>query len=373
MQAKTRFWTGISILIGTCIGAGVLGIPYVASQAGFFVTLGYILGISLIILLVNLYLGEIALRTKGDHQIPGYAKHYLGKTGRRITSFATIFGIFSAIIAYMLGMGESFSFLLFGNSNYATIFGVLIGLGMSGLLWGGINTLKKYEKIGVSVVLLLLLFIVVLFAKNVSLSNLTYFNSASLFLPFGVVLFAMMSFHAIPETRLILHKNEKLLKKIIFSSIFIAVLFYSLFAWVVVGGYGLNTPEIATLALGPIFIFLGIFTMFTSYLAMGNALIEDFMFDDKLSKKKSWFLTSIVPIVVFLLIQFSNYFSFTKILGIGGVISGGITGIMILLMARKAKQKGKRKPEYKIPINWFIIGILILIFVLGILFELGVF
>ena len=33
-------------------------------------------------MVLNLYVGEITLRTKGNHQLPGYAKRYLGKTGR---------------------------------------------------------------------------------------------------------------------------------------------------------------------------------------------------------------------------------------------------------------------------------------------------
>jgi len=57
--------------------------------------------------------------------------------------------------------------------------------------------------------------------------------------------------------------------------------FYSLFALVIVGFKGTQTPEIATLALGVVFIFLGIFTMFTSWLALGNALEESFMFDER--------------------------------------------------------------------------------------------
>ena len=82
MNLKTKtFIAGLAILIGTAIGAGILGIPYVVAKSGFLIGLGYIILLGLIILLVNLYLGEIILRTKGKHQLGGYAKKYLGKTG----------------------------------------------------------------------------------------------------------------------------------------------------------------------------------------------------------------------------------------------------------------------------------------------------
>ncbi len=368
-KEKKRLFSAVAILVGTCIGAGVLGIPYVAANAGFFVALAYIVVLGLIIMAVNLYLGEVSLRTKGDHQIPGYGRRYLGKKGMAVLEFATVFGIYSAIVAYMLGIGESLSVLFFENSGYTIPIGLLVGFIMSYFLWRGIRTLKKYEKIGVSIILILLVLIFFIFIKNVNPTNLYYFNTGSMFLPFGVILFALMSFHAVPELQIVLHKNEKLMKKALIIGIIIPVIFYIIFALVVVGYKGLATPEIATLALGPIFILLGIFTMFTSYLALGNALEENFMYDERFKKKTAWFLTSIIPIGIFLITRLFDYFSFTKILSIGGVVSGGLTGILVLFMVRRAKKKGNRKPEYSIPINWFIIGFLSLIFVLGIVYE----
>ena len=371
MKTDTKkFLTAVSILVGTAIGAGVLGIPYVAARAGFFVAIAYILVLGSVMLIVNLYLGEVSLRTKGNHQIAGYVKKYFGKPGKFFTEFAVIFGIYAAIIAYMLGMGGSISYLVFGDSSYTTLFGTLVGFGMSGFLWRGFKALKRFEKIGVSIILLLLLGIFLTFIGDVNFSNLNQINFSNIFIPFGVILFSLMSFHAVPEVRLVLRGKEYLMKKVIITSTLIAVIFYSLFALVVVGSQGSTTPQIATLALGTVFVFLGIFTMFTSYLALGNALAENFIFDDRMNQKKSWFLSSIVPIGIFLIIRSFEYFSFTKILGIGGVISGGLIGTMILLMAIKAKKSKGRVPEYEVPINWLIVGFLILVFVVGIIFEL---
>lgn len=370
-KEKGVFLVAISILVGTCIGAGFLGIPYVASKVGFFPAIAYIILLGIVILFVNLYLGEISLRTKGNYQIPGYAEKYLGKTGKNISKFATLFVIYSAVIAYMMGIGESISFLIFNNSGYIILFGVFVGLFMSAMLWKGLPVLKRFEKIGVGMILTLLVLIFIIFIKDVNTINLLTFNLSSIFLPFGVVLFALLSFHAIPEVRLVLHNNEKKMKKVLIASVLIVVLFYSLFTFLVVGSQGANTPEIATLSLGSIFIILGIFAMFTSYLALGNALIQDFMFDDNFKKKKAWFLTSIIPILIFVFIKLvaSEFFSFTKILSIGGSVSGALIGILVLFIIKKAKQKGDRKPEYSIPLNWFITGLLILIFVVGIIFE----
>ena len=370
MELKTKtFIAGLAILIGTAIGAGILGIPYVVAKSGFLMGLGYILFLGLIIILTNLYLGEIILRTKKKHQLGGYAKKYLGKTGAFFMGFAFIFGIYSAIIAYLLGISESFSFLFFGNFNYSILIGILFGIFMSYLLWRGLKALKNFEKFGVSVIFVLFILIAIFFTKKISFANLTTINSNFLFLPFGVVLFALLSFSAIPEINLILKKDKILMKKILVAGTLITILFYVLFTLVVVGFKGTETPEIATIALGPIFIILGIFTMFTSYLALGNALQDYFIYDFKYKKIKAWFLSALIPIFIFLTIMMLKYFTFTKILSIGGAVSGGLIAVLILLMVKKAKEKKERKPEYSIFINWFIIGLLSLIFVLGVLRE----
>ncbi|MBL7058986.1 amino acid permease [Candidatus Pacearchaeota archaeon] len=366
---KKRFFVATSILVGTCIGAGVLGIPYVAASAGFLVALAYIVLLAMVLLTVNLYMGEIALRTKGNHHIAGYAEKYLGKKGKFFAEFALIFGIYSAIIAYLFGVGESFSVLIFNHAGHASALGVLFGFFMSFLLWRGMKSLRKFEEIGVSMILFLLAIIVLVFFRHIEISNLLAYNISNIFVPFGVILFALLSFSAIPEVNIVLRKHPHLLKKSLITGALIPVIFYILFALVVVGFKGVTTPEIATLALGPLFIVLGIFTMFTSYLALGMALEDNLKYDEKYSQKKSWFLVTIVPIILFLFIKYFEYFSFTKMLSIGGVIAGGLTAILILLMAVKAKKKGNREPEYSFPINWFIIIFLSLIFVLGIITE----
>lgn len=373
MVKENKFLSGIAILIGTIIGAGVLGIPYVVARAGLVLGIIYILLLGFIVLLINLYLGEVILRTKGKHHLQGYAEKYLGKKGKFFMNLAVIFVVYSAIIAYTLGIGESFSFLFFGNFDYSILIGLAFALFMSLLIAKGLKELRRFEKWGVGLILLLLIFIFVFFSRDISLVNLSGFNFNYLFLPFGVVLFAFLSFTALPEINFTLGKNKKYMKKVLVFGLFISIIFYILFAFVVVGFKGLQTPEIATLALGPVFIVLGILTMFTSYLALGNALRDHFLFDSNLNKTKSWFFSSVFPIFLFLLIVLSKYFSFTKILSIGGAVSGGLMVVLILLMVKKSKLKGNRNPEYSIPINLFLIIILILIFIAGVFREIWVF
>ena len=72
-----HFYAAIATLVGTIIGAGVLGIPYVISQAGFITGLVNLVILGVAVLLLYLFVGEVVLRTRGNHQLTGYAEIYL--------------------------------------------------------------------------------------------------------------------------------------------------------------------------------------------------------------------------------------------------------------------------------------------------------
>jgi len=182
---------------------------------------------------------------------------------------------------------------------------------------------------------------------------------------------ALLGFSAIPELKRELKGSEKLMKKAIFIGALIPVIVYILFSFIFVATLGQNVPEVATLAFGKVVLFLGVFTMLTSYFVLSFALKDMFIFDFEYSKSKTFILVSVIPLLIFIILYLLNMLKFVSILGFAGVISAGVTGILILLMNRKAKKKGDRKPEYSIKINKIIIIGIIIVFILGVLSELG--
>ncbi len=362
--------TAISIIIGTVVGVGFLGLPYTAAKAGFFVTAGYLLVFGSLILLINLYFGEVILRTRGEHHLIGFTQKYLGKTCKDIMFVLVTMAIFSALLAYMIGVGESLSFLFFGDLTYQIEFGALFGFAMSYLLWRGVKSLRKYEKIGVGALIVLLFLIAFLYSGKIDYSNLMTFNKSYFFLPLGVVLFSLIEFFSLPAVARVLKKNKKQTKKAIVIGTAIIIFIYLFFTLIVVGVAGENTPEVSTIAFGPLFIAIGIITMFTSYLALGTALERILMIDYRNKKRRAWFKTAIVPIVLFLILNFFEFLTFIDILSIGGVIAGGLIVIMVLAIHQKAITLGNRNPEYKISLNKLLAISISLIFILGIIIEI---
>ena len=88
---EKEFWGAVWTLISVIVGAGILGIPFVLYKSGFLTGLVVIILIGLVMLLINLYLGEIILRTKGRYHIGGLANIYLGKYGQYFVFAPDIF------------------------------------------------------------------------------------------------------------------------------------------------------------------------------------------------------------------------------------------------------------------------------------------
>ena len=365
MKQKT-LWIAIATLVGTIIGAGILGLPYVIAQAGFWTGIIDIVVLGSIVLLLYLYLGEIVLRTKGLHQLPGYAEKYLGSIGKKLMVFAMLFGNYGALIAYIIGVGAAVAAIAGGSPlTYSLIFFAVVAF----IIFIGLKAVGESELLMLPLIIGIIVFILAASLGHINTVNFTSFETTKLLIPYGVILFAFLGASAIPVLREQLIRNEKHMKKAIVIGVLIPIISYLIFAIAVVGVTGLSTTEVATIGLGVIIgkymvligNFLAIITMTTSFLALGLALKETYNYDYKINKNLAWALTVFTPLIIAL----SGLTSFIKAIGISGVIAGGTEGVIIVLMAMKAKKLGNRKPEYKIPINWLVAIGLIAVFVFG--------
>jgi len=369
---KKEVFRAAATIMGTIIGAGILGIPYVVSKAGFLTGLVDIIFIGAMMLILNLYLGEIVLSTKENHQLTGYAEKFLGKKGKYLMFLSVLIGDYGALVAYLIGEGSSLS-AIFGGSNlwWSIAFFFVTAF----LVYKGIKKISFSELIVSSLILITVFVLGILSFSNININNLTFFNSANLFIPYGVVVFAFLGLLAIPEAKEILIRDKKELKKAILIGSIIPIIVYVLFALIIVGVTGTNTTEIATIGLGnylgSVGLIIGnlfaIFAMFTSFLALGLAMKETYYFDFKLSEDNSFLLAMLVPLFLFLILR--NIATFTKVLNFAGFLAGGIAGILVILMTFNA-EKSKTKPEYKMTRNIFLKILIIIILIAGVVYNL---
>jgi amino acid permease len=359
-------WEAIATLVGTIIGAGILGIPYVIAKAGFWTGILDIILLGIVVLLIYLYLGEVVLRTKGFHQLPGYSEKYLGSIGKKLMVFSMVFGNYGALIAYIIGVGLALAAIFGGNAlTYSLIFFIIV----AAIIFKGLKAVGKSELFMLPLIVVFIVLISVLSFGYIDIANYITFDITKILIPYGVILFAFLGAAAVPEMEQELVRNRKLMKKAIIIGVLIPIISYLIFAFAVVGVSGLATSEVATIGLGEIMgsymVIIGnvlaIITMSTSFLTLGLALKQTYNYDYKLNKTLAWALTVFIPLII----AVSGLTTFIQVIAISGVIAGGIEGVLIILMAIKAKKLGDRKPEYTIKINRFIAALLIGLFVIG--------
>ncbi|NIP33151.1 hypothetical protein GWN26_14670, partial [Candidatus Saccharibacteria bacterium] len=201
-RKKQAIIKAFATMIGMIIGVGMFGVPYALSKSGFLVGLLYLIGLGLIMLILHHFYTDVVLNTKEKHRYIGYAKQYLGKWGRRVAYVSSLFGITGGLIAYFIVGGEFLYALLgpvFGGEvfNYQVIFFVFLAFAVL----VGLRLISTIE-IGMTIFLLLVMAIIFSYGiPKVNLLNLTTFNHAHIFLPYGVILFAIGGMNAIPEIR----------------------------------------------------------------------------------------------------------------------------------------------------------------------------
>jgi len=276
--ANNKLLIAITTLIGTIVGAGILGIPYAIAKVGFFWGFIIIVTLGLCFILINLFAGEMILRTKKQHQLTGYAQKYLGKWGKIVMTLVMLMSLYGALIAYLIGEGSTL-YAIFGFGSpliYTLIFFAIT----SYIIFSGIKATGKTELVLISLLIIIVFVIGVFSYRSMDFSRLLTSNITNFLLPYGIVLFAYMALPAIPELQEVIGKEKKLLKKAIIWGSVIPIIIYLFFAAVVVGAVGLENFElldtnqrIATIALsiysnkilGVFANILAVLAMFTSY------------------------------------------------------------------------------------------------------------
>ncbi len=370
MKINSSILAGAS-LIGTIIGAGVFAIPYVIVKSGVLISLFYFILLGSVVLLLHLLYGEIILRTQGRHQLSGYVKKYLGEKARKVLIVCSMLGALGALLIYIILGAEFLKIILpFNLSILQTAF--IFWLLFIPFIFWGIKVISKLEFF-LSAVLLIAFFIIIGFClPQIKIANFQLVDTSYWLLPFGIFLFSLVGWHAIPEIMDVLDK-KKHLKNIIIVSFLVCVLVYLLFGIAGAGVIGKTqyTDIFLGLAvfLGPGIIYLGgivgLLAIATSFIITANFLKHLLDYDCKLPTWLAIFLTIAIPFILFLL----GFREFLPIISLVGVFMGLAEGTAIILVYQKAKKSGDRIPEYTVKTHTVFLCFIVLILFFGVLVE----
>jgi tyrosine-specific transport protein len=363
-KSKVKFLRAVGMMIGAIVGVGVFGLPYAFSQSGFGIGLLELVLIGIVLTVMQFMLAELVLQSKKNHRLVGHVKEQLGTAWSWVTLVAMLFGIWGAMIAYMIIGGRFLHILLnpvFGGAEIVYSF-IVAGIG-SLLIYKGLRFASKIEIVIVLALLFLFLFIIAASVPHIQAENFFSMDLSKAFLPYGVILFSMAGIGIVPEMEDVLgRKHRNKLGMAILAGMAVIGLLYASFSFVVVGVTGAATTPAAfdglIPVLGPTFgiiaTFLGSLTILSIYMVLGIEMLNTFRFDFKMKYFQAWLLVVSVPVILFLV----GVREFIGIIGFVGSVFGGMLGIMIALSYWKLKKSPWCKTHHclnlPIPLVWLV-------------------
>lgn len=319
---------GLAILIGTQVGAGVLGLPYAASRVGLLPAIFVLFAIMFLMLFTALIVLDFSASMQGA-QMSTVAENVLGKAGGWIMYASIALMSFGALLAYVAGMGSVFS-QLFGIEK--SLGAVIFWLIASTIIYSGVKASGKTELIMNYLMLVLFIGVVALLAPHAKLSNALYVDLSGILSMAGISIFALGCHTVIPDVYKAVGSYKKT-KKIVIASFLIPTIIYAIFMTSFLLVFGKNAPQIATQGLQEIYGKMGIIigniipllAITTSYIGVGLAQQSNSKEFLKLKKPIAWSLTTIPPLLVY----FAGIKNFADVLAFAGD-TGDMVAFIIL-------------------------------------------
>lgn len=307
----------LAVLVGTQIGAGVLGLPYAASKVGLIPALGVLIGVMLLMLGTAFIVLKFSARMDGA-QMSTVANRTLGKAGGWLMYLSITLMSFGALLAYVAGMGQVFA-SLFGISE--TVGGFVFWVLASLVVYHGLEASGKTELVMSYIMLALFIGVTFMLVPHAKLENGLYSDLSGILSITGVAIFALGCHTIIPDVYKGLGSYEKT-RKVVVLAFLIPTVVYAVFMASFLLVFGRNTPEVATLGLQELYGRLGwlvgnlipLLAITTSYIGIALAQqsnSEEFV---RLKRSYAWALTVVPPAVVY----FAGVRNFADVLAFAG-------------------------------------------------------
>ncbi len=334
------FFQELGLIFSTTVGVGVFALPYIFKEAGWALSVFYLLIFSGLMVAVHIIYWRVLVKTGKTKRLLMLVRENFGSLGFGLGATTIIGGITLAMVAYLI-LGGHFLRLVFpgmAENLSIIVFWILVSLPLF---------FKLSRMIGLEVWAGLILAGAVIFllleAEPLSTPvQIQAFSSSNLFLPFGAVLFALAGWTAIEpiydssKKRLELTNFKTRIWQFSFAT-FGAALIYLIFVLAILGSSSsITTDTISGLQNLPgyelaILLVIGIFAIATSYLPFGREFESLAIKDLKFSRLVSLVLVLAVPVgLVFLGLK-----NFSEVVGLVGGVFLALQYFFIVLVGRK--------------------------------------
>jgi amino acid permease len=344
------------------IGAGIFALPFVFSSAGIVVGLFFLVLVTGSYIIIYRMYADLVLRTPGEHRFVGYAKYYFGRAGFWLATLTAVLGALFALTIYLV-LSASFIRLLVGN-------GVLLPKILIFWFLGSLTILLNIRRlVFLEFLILIVTFLIIGIIFFTGLSNIKMFDvpmfsarSSLVLLPLAPLIFSLAGRVAIDEMMTYFKKKDgyKNIKRAISLGTIVPAIIYALF---IVGVLSIN-PNVTEDAVSGLTGFispgllltiggLGILLLWSTYIVIGLNIKEILERDFSFSKLISFIVVGATPLVIY----FSGFTNFIKLVSVVGGVFIVIESLLILAMWQKANRTLEQKPTLIKPSIWLTVGV----------------
>ncbi|NGX30890.1 MAG: Tyrosine-specific transport protein [Chlamydiae bacterium] len=365
-MAKPSLTGSIFLIAGSCIGAGMLGLPIVSGQSGFVPsTISFVIAWAFMLIAGLLFL-EVNLRFGSHISFISMAEKTLGPIGKAICWIFFLFLFYALTVAYISGTSsllvsffEKEAGLKLSNTFLSVVFTVLFAC----VIYLGTKEVVSFNRYLVLGLFVFFVLLIVFSVTHVQAKNLSYMKWEKSVFALPVMMIAF-GFHNMIPSLVDYFKGSR--KKMIITLVAGSLLAFGIyFVWQFVvlgivpveGKFGIldNIKNDREGAQAIIYILqnkwigifswgLGFFALTTSFLAQGLSLVDFYADGLKINKRQGKNSLALVLLALFPPLVFAIVYPniFLKALGFGGGICAMILfGILPPLMCLKSRQQKK--------------------------------
>lgn len=233
----------ILIVIGTCIGGGILALPMLSAASGLFMSSALLIGIWLLMTLTALLVLEVNLHCPNEsNSFSAMAYKTLGKMGQIVTLITWLLLLYALLAAYTSGATILLKNLLFSVSNinlpmWATAILFICALG--GMVFWSTKTVDYANRFLITFKGLFLVSSIALLLPHINLANICYnqdiYNNKYLGIAAPIFLFSFGFHIVIPSLRNYIGDKRKELRLIIICGACIPLAIYLLWLLATLG------------------------------------------------------------------------------------------------------------------------------------------
>lgn len=332
-----KYLRAVATMVGSVVGVGVFGLPYVFSRSGSVLGMIVLLLLGAAMVGILFMFADVTAHTPGNHRFPGTVSIYLGPAWGRVASASITLGFWGAMLAYLVAGGRLLGSLA-GTEGAAAeaLFALGLAAAVGALSYRGLKFVAGIEVWLLALLSFLFLFVALAALPHARLGHLTDTTvDGGLLALYGVVFFSLTGgLSAVPEMRSLLGRKRSL-SHAVFVGMLAVVALYTAFTLPVVAATGSGTSEFALDALiplvgssfkvvGTVLALVAIVSIFT----VGSVELQNTLrYDAGLKRRSAWALAGAIPIVLYLV----GIRSFIDILGFIGAVFAGVNGILVVM------------------------------------------